>query len=218
MPKKLMKTLVAFDIDGTILTAPPSLLSLTKYFFRKKHFLNLETAPLSPIARKIDDYDDYGIFALFAIRKPSLHILSSIKKLNKDKKIDLAIISGRGKKLLQNITILELKKHQVLPYFKNQIFLKPGNFKSSTTWKLHCLKDFCQKYEKVVLVDNDLISSLEIGTYAKKQKLPIQIFLIKTIETSPFILKLLKITRQTLENAKTKIVSDLNSLHDKILP
>ena len=198
-------TLAVFDIDGTILKGPPSFLTLLKFKFSgaKLHQSDIEPDPISPLARKLDNLDDYGVFPLFFVQKPKKEIIKIINKLDKQQNT-LFILSGRGKKLLQNITLNQLKKHDLLKYF-DKIFLKPGNFKSSTTWKFHALKEFTQDYKKVYLFENDLITSLRIGHYAKIHKLPIEIILIPSLETHSLILKFLNLTPKLLSDNKVQI-------------
>jgi hypothetical protein len=197
--------LAVFDIDGTIFKGPPSFLALLKFKFSgsKLYNSNIEPDPVSPLARKIDKLDDYGVFPSVFVQKPKKNIVKLIKSLNKQN-ISLNILSGRGKKLLQKITLIQLKKHHLLQYF-DKIFLKPGNFKSSTTWKFHALKEFTQSYKKVYLFENDLTTSLKIGHFAQTNNLPIYIILVPSLETHPFIFRVLNIKSTLLKNNNIKL-------------
>lgn len=190
--------LILFDLDGTIFKGPPSFLTIIKFKLSgsKLYQNHIEPNPVSPLARKLDNLDDYGIFASVFFQKPKPRIVKLIKKL-KTQNYSLNILSGRGKNLLQNITLYQLKKHDLAKYF-DAIYLKPKIYKSSTTWKFHALKEFTQSYKHIYLFENDLVTSLKIGHYAKLHQLPINIILIPSLETHPLILRFLNLTPQIL--------------------
>ncbi len=201
----MKKQLYAFDIDGTIFKGPPSFFNLLRYSLQKKSGQDLSSQidpnPIPFLARKIDELDDYGVFPAYFIQTPKPKIQTLITKLSVSTNSKLVIVSGRGKKLLENITLSQLKKFNLLHFF-SEIYLKPKTYKSSLTWKFHCLKNFCQQYSSVSLIENDLITSLKIATFVQKENLPIKILLIKSLETHPFLLKLLKITPKLLKQKK----------------
>lgn len=197
----MKQQLYAFDIDGTIFKGPPSFFSLLRFsLLQKRTYSNssqIDPNPIPLLAKKIDELDDYGVFPAYFIQTPKPQIQTLIANLSASPNSKLVIVSGRGKKLLSKITIAQLKKFNLLHFF-SEIYLKPKNYKSSLSWKFHCLKSFCQQYSSVCLIENDLITSLKIASFAQKEKLPIKIILIKSLETNPLVFRLLQISPLSL--------------------
>jgi phosphoglycolate phosphatase-like HAD superfamily hydrolase len=109
----LKKQLYAFDIDGTIFKGPPSFFNLLRYSLQKKSGQDLSSQidpnPIPFLARKIDELDDYGVFPAYFIQTPKPKIQTLITKLSVSTNSKLVIVSGRGKKLLENITFSHSK-------------------------------------------------------------------------------------------------------------
>jgi len=164
------KIKIAFDLDGVIIDKPPLVpKKLIEWLFRgfKKNGLHYRF-PHSKIEQRIRKFSHYYLF-----RPPIKKNIEFIKKLAKEKKYELYVISGRYS-FLKEETEKWLKKRKIDSIFK-QVFINLSN-EQPHLFKEKKLKEikaeiFVDDDYLIVNYLTDKISDCRIFCFSKKTKI-----------------------------------------------
>jgi len=203
--QKELRIFLALDLDGTLYKGPGSWGEIFKALAGKG-----TSSPALPSELPVTENSSQkrNIFEQAAnklvawthrIRRPTSGAGNALSALREQEKtnhhsIQMAVVSGRKHSQMKDLTLTELERDSLLPFFEDgnslHINLKPEGMKS---WEWKCvnlIEALDNGHDMAILFDNDPITAKNIALLAKEHNLPIYVFLHKgRTETHPALLK-----------------------------